>query len=222
MKKQYLLYIAAILFAFLIIAPGIAGANTCPERYKNVTACKAKMMIEKGDVFLLDVRTPAEFKAAHIEGATLIPFKNVPLHDPNILPAEELLPARVNEVPKDKKIVVYCLTGGRGLNASIALVNSGHTHVYNMQGGISAWIDARYPVVSTFVDESDVDDCTKHSLNTKINRVFPYLEKGDDNKAKQEIDRFTCFVNATERVNKTSSSQADYLRHEAELITKMI
>jgi rhodanese-related sulfurtransferase len=39
----------------------------------------------------LDVRTPAEYNYTHIEGAKLIPFKNVPSHDPVNLPDEDLL-----------------------------------------------------------------------------------------------------------------------------------
>ena len=91
-----------------------------------------------------------------------------------------------------------------------------------MQGGIKAWIDVRYPVISTFVDKSDIDDCIKHSLNAKVNRIFLHLEEGDDDKARQEVDKFTCFVNNTEKVGKINSGQADYLRLEAGLIGKMI
>jgi rhodanese-related sulfurtransferase len=222
LNKQCLSYFAAILFILLIIAPGIAVAKDNTPGYTNVSACEAKKMIEKGNTFVLDVRTMAEFKAAHIKGATLIPFKNVPLYDPIILSDDKLLPARINEVPKDKKIIVYCKTGGRSLNASKLLVEKEYTNVYNMQGGIPAWIDARYSVVSTFVDESDVDSCTKKVLNAKINCALLHLKRGNDDKAKQELDKFDCFVNTTERVNRISSSQAEYLRHEAELIKEMI
>jgi rhodanese-related sulfurtransferase len=42
-------------------------------------------------VFILDVRTPAEYNYTHIEGAKLIPLRNVPSHDPVNLPDEDLL-----------------------------------------------------------------------------------------------------------------------------------
>ena len=88
MNKQYLSGFAAILIALLIIAPGIAGAApkigcTVTGGYENVTACHAKSILEDKGAFLLDVRTPAEYSYSHIEGATLIPLKNVPSHVEN-------------------------------------------------------------------------------------------------------------------------------------------
>jgi len=103
-------------------------------------------------VFILDVRTPAEYNYTHIEGANLIPFRNLPLHDPVNLSDEELLAWRIKNnkgFPKDKctQILVYCLSGKRGSAASQMLVESGYKRVYNMQGGITEWLNARYPII---------------------------------------------------------------------------
>ncbi|WP_440947475.1 rhodanese-like domain-containing protein [Methanosarcina sp. T3] len=140
MNKQFMLFFAAILLAFFVITPGIAAADTYLDGYKNVNVCKAEKMIEQKDVFLLDVRTPAEFNKTHIEGATLIPLKNVTSLDSVELPSEKLLPARISEVPVDKKILVYCKTGGRSATACSLLVNAGYKKVYNMEGGIDVWL----------------------------------------------------------------------------------
>lgn len=131
---------AAVLLSFLIAVPGIAAADTCEDGYRNVSVCKAEKMIGQEDVFLLDVRTPAEFNKAHIEGAILIPLKNVPAQDPIPLTPEKLLPARINEVPTDKRILVYCKVGARGATACSLLINAGYHKVYNMEGGIDAWL----------------------------------------------------------------------------------
>lgn len=154
MNKQYLSGFAAILIALLIIAPGIAGAAprigcTVTGGYENVTACQAKSILEDKGVFLLDVRTPAEYSYSHIEGATLIPLKNVPSHDPVNLSEDQLLPNRMNELPKNKntKIVVYCYTGKRGSVASQMIADAGYKNVYNIQGGLTAWVNAGCPVV---------------------------------------------------------------------------
>jgi rhodanese-related sulfurtransferase len=156
LNKQYLAGFAAILIALLIIAPSIAGAApktscTTPS-YENVTACQAKDILEGKNVFLLDVRTPAEYNYSHIEGATLIPLKNVPAHDPVNLPDDQLLPNRMNELPKDKntKIVVYCYTGKRGSIASQLIADAGYKKVYNIQGGLTEWVNSGYPVVIDF------------------------------------------------------------------------
>jgi rhodanese-related sulfurtransferase len=154
LNKQHLSGFAAILIAILIIAPSIAGASsktqcTVPGVYQNVTACAANKMLEKKDVFLLDVRTPNEYNYSHIEGATLITLKNVPVHDPVNLSDDKLLLNRMNELPKNKhtKIVVYCYTGKRGGIASQMIAEAGYKRVYNIQDGLGAWINAGYPVI---------------------------------------------------------------------------
>jgi rhodanese-related sulfurtransferase len=151
LSKQYLPYFAAILVLFLIVAP-IVGAESkfqciVPGGYQNVTVSDAKKMLERGNVFLLDVRVPAEYDAGHIEGATLIPLKNAfgsTLKDP-----DELLVAHMGELPKNKytKILVYCKVGGRGATASQMLADADYKRVYNMQGGLTDWVKAKYPIV---------------------------------------------------------------------------
>jgi rhodanese-related sulfurtransferase len=221
LNKQYLPYFVVIMFTFVMLIPSIVTAETSSSGYININVSDGKVKIDNENVFLLDVRTPAEFKAAHIEGAKNIPDKNVPANDPEILTNDKLLFNRISEVPSDKPVIVYCLSGGRSLNASKTLVTKGYTNIYNMEP-IPLWIDARFPVVSTFVDESNLDKCVKNSLNPKIDRVFLHLEKGDDDKAKQELNKSILFINNTESVGKINSSQASYLRNEIRLIRNMI
>lgn len=146
MSKQSLVYLASfslLLIAIMIFAP---RAGDSSAGIKNVTVEEAKKLVGKENVFVLDVRTPSEFNSSHIEGATLIPVTNAFGSD---LKEESLLKARINEVPKNKKILVYCRTGHRSTSASTILVKSGYSEVYNMKGGINAWISAGYPVVSS-------------------------------------------------------------------------
>ena len=79
--------------------------------YRNVNANEAyKMVISNAfvlsdKVFILDVRTPAEYNYTPIEGAKLIPLMNVPSHDPVNLSDEELLAQHIKnnqDLPKDK------------------------------------------------------------------------------------------------------------------------
>jgi len=160
LNKQYLSGFTAILIAILITAPGIAGAGpktacNVPNVYENVTAYDAHKILEQRGVFLLDVRTQAEYDYSHIAGAKLIPLKNVPVHDPVSLSDNKLLPNRMKELPKNKntKIVVYCYTGKRGGIASQMIADAGYKRVYNIkddktdQAGLPAWVNAGYPVV---------------------------------------------------------------------------
>jgi rhodanese-related sulfurtransferase len=162
LNQKYLLGFAAILIVFAIIAPNIVGAapktDSIVSGYENITACQAKEILEGKNVFLLDVRTPAEYNYSHIKDATLIPLKNVPAHDSVNLPDDQLLLNRMNELPKDKntKIIVYCYTGKRGSIASQMISDAGYKKVYNIQGGITEWVNSGYPVVI---------DSTKWSAN---------------------------------------------------------
>ncbi len=82
---------------------------------------------EKRDqgAFILDVRQPEEWQQFHIPGATLIPLGE--------------LPNRLNEVPKNKEIVVVCRTGHRSAQGRDILLNAGFPWVTSMAGGITQW-----------------------------------------------------------------------------------
>jgi phage shock protein E len=76
------------------------------------------------DFFLLDVRTPAEYAAQAIEGSSLIPLQD--------------LERRIDELPRDKEIVVYCRVGNRSAYACSHLARMGYS-VKNLEGGIMLW-----------------------------------------------------------------------------------
>lgn len=218
MSKQYLLFFALVLLAFLIIAPSIVAAEENIDT--NIDSKTAKEMLKNNDVNLIDVRVEDEFNAAHLKGAILIPVKKLGAPEPF---PEEVFITEVEKsgITTDKPVIVYCLMGSRGQVASQYLANNGYT-VYNIEGGIKAWIDAGYSVVSTFVDISVVDDCIKQALNAQINCVFILLENGYDQKAKKQLDKFNCFVDKMTEINKIDDDQATYLKAEAEFIRKMI
>lgn len=90
-------------------------------------------MIDRGEVFILDVRAREEYYESHIMGSTLIPVQELDI--------------RFKELPLDKKILVYCRTGVRSVTASEILVKNGFNQIYNMQGGIIGWKNAGYEVV---------------------------------------------------------------------------
>lgn len=146
MNKQKLVYLAFFFMLLIAISIFAQRAEDDPAGVENVTVEEARELIEEDDVFVLDVRTPSEFNSSHIEGATLIPVTNA--FGSNLSP-DSLLEARINEVPKNKKILVYCRSGHRSTSASKILVAAGYSDIYNMQGGITAWISAGYPVVSS-------------------------------------------------------------------------
>ena len=74
--------------------------------------------------FLLDVRTPQEFANGHIPGAV-----NIPVDD---------LRSRLQELPQDRKIAVYCQVGQRGYIATRILVQKGFSAA-NIGGGYKTY-----------------------------------------------------------------------------------
>ena len=76
MNKKGLILFGAFFFLLLVtIFIYTTQKEGNPSMFKNVSVEEAREMV-KEDVFVLDVRTPAEFNSSHIEGATLIPVNN--------------------------------------------------------------------------------------------------------------------------------------------------
>ncbi len=89
------------------------------------------------DALLLDVRSPGEYDDTSSIGSLNIGrFKNsINIETPKF---EEIFPSM--NVPKDKKIYVYCSHSNRSRVCSDYLVQQGYTNVYNVNGGMSDWV----------------------------------------------------------------------------------
>jgi len=81
-------------------------------------------MITADDV-LIDVRTKNEYNAGKIGNAI-----NIPVDE---------LRSRITEIPRDKRIFIYCLGGLRGYLAQRTLVQHGYTSTLNLSGGYQLW-----------------------------------------------------------------------------------
>ena len=101
-------------------------------KFTNISPAEAHTLVAQGEAQLIDVREPGEFSSKHIEGATLLPLGKI----------------TANDLPKtDKKIIIYCLRGGRGSSACTKLIDEDSTlTIYNVEGGITAWEQAGFPV----------------------------------------------------------------------------
>ncbi len=94
---------------------------------KQITVQELKQLIDsKADFQLVDVREQYEFDAANLNG-TLIPMGTVM--------------SRVNEIDKNKQVVVHCRSGARSASVINALESQGYSNLCNLQGGIMAYIN---------------------------------------------------------------------------------
>ncbi len=132
-----------IITAFLLPSFSLIIMVTAEEQiYQNITIDTANYMIKHENKYpnlvILDVRTSCEYEKGHLYNAILIP------HDE--------LEIRINELEeyKNTEIIVYCKSGYRSQLASEILVEYGFTKVYNILGGILAWIDANYPIWTSY------------------------------------------------------------------------
>lgn len=75
--------------------------------------------------YLIDVRANIAYKTKTIEGAINIPISEIR--------------SRLNEIPTDKKVVLFCNTGYTSYNASRILIQKGFNNVYSLMGGITLY-----------------------------------------------------------------------------------
>lgn len=85
------------------------------------------------NIFLLDVRKITDWEKGYIEGAHQIYLGH--------------LKDRLDEIPEDKKVVVYCDAGNKSTVASSILQKNGYEDVVTVLGSMNAWRKAGYPEV---------------------------------------------------------------------------
>jgi rhodanese-related sulfurtransferase len=115
---------------FIVLQQSQRAAAPLPPE---ITVAQAAQQRNQG-ALILDVREPDEWVQFHIPGATLIPLGE--------------LPNRLNEVPKDRQVVVVCRTGVRSAQGRDILLKAGFTKVTSMAGGMTQWQAQGLPVAT--------------------------------------------------------------------------
>lgn len=103
---------------------------------KDISVQDAHDLIKAGKAILIDVRERDEYEEAHIKEAQLHPLSDLPCNVHGI------------DIPDDKDIIIHCKKGPRGYKAGIIFQLTGCDldRFYNMDGGITAWMEAGLPV----------------------------------------------------------------------------
>ena len=93
-----------------------------------------KQWIDDGEnIFLVDVREPAEFEINRIPGALLIPK------------GEFLSGAALSRLPQDKRVVVYCKSGIRSAEVLAIVKGAGFADAVHLGGGVVGWVNQVEP-----------------------------------------------------------------------------
>jgi rhodanese-related sulfurtransferase len=119
-----------VFVAFIIYLIALAGGGNAKKLPNEVSVDDAYKMYQNR-AFVLDVRTQQEWDEYHAPNATLIPL--------------DQLQARINEVPKDKEILVVCRSGNRSQQGRDILLAAGY-NATSMIGGLKEWFAKGYPI----------------------------------------------------------------------------
>ncbi len=115
---------------------GSGGFNTVLKMMlkhdvKEITVPEA---VAKKNVVFADARDKKEYDVSHISNAVFAGYDDFNL-------------SRMNNIPKDKEIIVYCSIGKRSEKITEKLKEAGYTNVSNLYGGIFEWVNQGNSVV---------------------------------------------------------------------------
>ena len=119
------------LIIYLILQANGNGGTPSSSLPSQISVNEAYSKYQAG-AFVLDVRTQEEWDDFHAPNTTLIPL--------------DQLASRLNELPRDREIVVVCRSGNRSQEGRDILLQAGFDRVTSMAGGLNEWRSSGYPV----------------------------------------------------------------------------
>ena len=100
---------------------------------KEIDSSELKSRLESGeDIELLDIRSVAEVAQGILPSA-----QHLPMH---------LIPLKIQDLPRDKDVVLYCRSGARSYHACAYLAQQGVHNVFNLRGGIIDWARSGFEI----------------------------------------------------------------------------
>lgn len=125
MKSKWIIWagvaVAVVVVALMLMKP--AGGEG--KGLVNVDGTELQAVLDEGGVKVVDVRTPGEFQAGHIEGA-----ENVPVDQVASVAASW---------DRAQPLAIYCATGSRSTSAVQELQSMGFETIYHLSDGLVAW-----------------------------------------------------------------------------------
>lgn len=126
---------------------GYVASNLIEGRFEGI-GWRELRDIDRDSIALIDVRTQEEHSVGHIPGDVNIPLDS--LRD------------RLSEIPRNKKVVLYCGVGPRGYVASCILKGHGFNNVVNLCGGLRTYsiANAKVPMPSSSSSVTKASNCS--------------------------------------------------------------
>jgi rhodanese-related sulfurtransferase len=117
--------------------------NAARSQIQNLTVAEVAAELEDPHVVLVDVREPTEIATdGAIPGALAAPRGMLEFH------ADPSSPYHVADLHPDRRVILYCKSGGRSALAAATLATMGYQNVAHLEGGINAWAAAQRPTTS--------------------------------------------------------------------------
>ncbi len=114
---------------------GKSATNGSATIAKNISTTQFQEMVKmKDNAIILDVRTPQEVASGAIKGNVALDYYG------------KSFTSELDKLDKDAPIFIYCAVGGRSGDAMRKMQKMGFKEVYNLSGGIRAWISEGKPV----------------------------------------------------------------------------
>jgi phage shock protein E len=126
--------VAMALAVFLGVGGVGAADASSASPVKHVSAAEAQKLMVDNKIVVLDIRTPEEFKAGHIAGATNIDFLATGF--------EQKLAA----LDKSKMYLVHCASGNRSAQSLPVFKKLQFQSLYHLDGGFRSWEKGGLPV----------------------------------------------------------------------------
>ena len=123
----------------MTIKAAMAMVEEANAQIETIGVDEARKLIDDDGVLFVDVRETIEWDKGHLPGAVHVPRgllefladPSSPMHEP--------------ELAADRRLVLYCASGGRSALAARTLGSMGYTGVCHVAGGINAWREAGHP-----------------------------------------------------------------------------
>ncbi len=155
-----------ILVTIVSLLGEACHSQTAPSeaQIRTIDATEFKRLVEAGNGIILDVRAPEEVAGGHISNASTIN-----LYDEDFV-------GKINLIPKDKEIYVYCKMGGRSAQAAEILQKNGFDKVFHLGNGLVEWEEKGYPLIKTQIEKDEkIQEISLEDFNKLLQTDKPVL-----------------------------------------------
>jgi rhodanese-related sulfurtransferase len=132
--SQHYFLVAGAAVAALAVA--IFEVRERTQAFAGLSTAQAVRLMNQGAI-VLDLRPKAAYDSGHIGDARSVPTAEIESQGESL------------KRWRDKNVITYCETGANGASSARALTKMGFTKVFNLQGGINAWVKENLPLVKT-------------------------------------------------------------------------